>query len=53
MPPWRPGSTRPGPTKNVTPVSANSPLLKVGPKWQMSHLPLPMKVFSPRFAASG
>jgi hypothetical protein len=39
--------------KKGMPVSANSPLVKCGPKWQVLQLPLPMKIFRPRCAFSG
>ena len=46
-------ATLPGATKKAIPVSANSPLVKCGPKWQVLQLPFPTKIFSPRFALSG
>src|SRR5260221_1933909 len=53
MPPWRPGSTVPLAAKNETPVSANSPLVNCGPKWQTPQFPLPTNIFNPRCAPAG
>src|SRR5688572_28955259 len=40
MPSSRPESTRPFSMKKRMPVSANSPLVKFGPKWHVEQLPL-------------
>ena len=52
MPSWRPGSTRPGATKNAMPTSWNSPLEKRGPLWQKLQFASPTKSASPRRAAA-
>jgi len=50
VPASRPASGRLGGSSREKLVLKSSPLVKLGPEWQVVHLPFPMKIWSPRWA---